>query len=378
MSEGTNGSSAAQATAGRQEKLDGVCRIVAVTSCKGGVGKSTVAVNLAVSLRALGHRVGYADLDIYGPSAPVMLGVDTLPEPDGETRRIRPVEAHGLQVMSMGFFLDDEAPVVWRGPMVMSATKQFMRGVAWRDLDYLIADLPPGTGDVALTLAQEVVLDGGIVVTTPQDVAMVDVVRGAAMLRKVNTPVLGVVANMAGYVCTECGTRDDLFGSLSGAEISAAVGAPLVAEIPIVEAVRVSGDAGTPISVAEPDHPVSRAFMELALAVEKAVGGDTSAGRAPEPTDIDFARGDGRVHVAWSDGVKTSYAPKGLRGWCPCAVCQGHASEIKFVDAEETSVTGFEGVGRYAVRFLWSDGHGTGMYSYGYLRELADYAECQG
>jgi ATP-binding protein involved in chromosome partitioning len=370
-------SGAAAAAAGtRGPALDGVKRIVAVSSAKGGVGKSTVAANLAVALAQSGQRVGLADMDIYGPSAPILFGTTTLPEADQETRLIRPVAAHGVQLMSMGFFLDDDAPVVWRGPMVMSATKQFLRGVAWDALDILVVDLPPGTGDIVLTLVQEVPLDGALVVTTPQDVALADVRRGMAMFAKTNTPVLGIVENMAGFVCPGCGKRDDLFGSRGGRALEQDLGAPCLAEIPIWTEIRASGDGGEPLVASQPDHPAAALYRDLATAVGVAV--DTVRGdlHGPEPVEIVHDQAGGRLRIRWSDGKDTDYALEGLRGWCPCAQCQGHSGQISFVAGADATLTGFEGVGRYAVRFLWGDGHATGMYSYAWLREIADFQEC--
>jgi len=183
----------------KQAPLEGIGDIIVVASCKGGVGKSTVAANLACALASRGKKVGLVDMDIYGPSMPIMLGLEGRPRPEGDGL-IPPLHAHGISVVSMGFFLDDNAPVIWRGPMAMSATKQFLRGVSWGSLDYLVVDLPPGTGDIVLTLCQEIPVDGAVIVTTPQDVALADVKRGIAMFRKVNAPVLGVVDNMSGFV----------------------------------------------------------------------------------------------------------------------------------------------------------------------------------
>jgi ATP-binding protein involved in chromosome partitioning len=364
-------------TVSRQPRIDGVARIIAVASGKGGVGKSTVAANLAVALKALGRRVGLADVDIYGPSAPIMFGIHELPHPDETSRLLQPLDSCGVRVMSMGFFLDDQAPVVWRGPMAMSATKQFLRGVAWGDLDYLIVDLPPGTGDIPLTLCQEVPLDGALIVTTPQDVAMADVTRGAAMLRRVNAPVLGVVVNMAGYTCEKCGTRDDLFGTRAAERIEREIGAPVLAEFPIEQKVRESGDAGRPIVTMDPADPVSRLFLDLAAAVEASVAKVRDELYGPEPADVTIDAAAKTVRIRWSDGVATSYSFRGLRGWCPCASCQGHSSQTRFVETGDPKPTGHEGVGRYALRFLWADGHSTGMYSYEWLREIADFAECK-
>ncbi|HEY2772409.1 MAG TPA: P-loop NTPase [Candidatus Binatia bacterium] len=376
MVTGTGMPEAAAAPA-RQPRLEGVARILAVASGKGGVGKSTVASNLAVALRSLGRRVGLADVDIYGPSAPILFGVKDLPHPDETSRLLAPLEAHGVRLMSMGFFLDDQAPVVWRGPMAMSATKQFLRGVAWGELDYLIVDLPPGTGDIPLTLAQEVPLDGGIIVTTPQDVALADVVRGVAMLRRVSTPILGVVVNMTGYVCPRCNTRDDLFGTANADRIAHEIGAPVLAEFPIEEAVRKSGDAGTPIVVADPSSQAARRYLDLAAAVESSLARVRDELYGPEPTKVEIDDASGVVTIRWSDGAATTYSFGGLRGWCPCAQCQGHSSQTRFVDIDAPRPTGYEGVGRYALRFLWADGHSTGMYSYEWLREIAGFPECR-
>jgi Mrp family chromosome partitioning ATPase/DUF971 family protein len=361
----------------RQPRLEGVARVIAVASGKGGVGKSTVAANLAVALRALGRRVGLADVDIYGPSAPILFGIHELPHPDENSRLLAPLESCGVKVMSMGFFLDDQAPVVWRGPMAMSATKQFLRGVAWGELDYLLVDLPPGTGDIPLTLAQEVPLDGGLIVTTPQDLAMADVTRGVAMFRRLNTPVLGVALNMDGYDCPKCGTHDEIFGTRSADQIAREIGAPVLARFPIRQKVRESGDAGRPLVAADPDDPAARAYLDLAAAVEDALAKVKDELYGPEPADVAIDDATGKVRIRWTDGQVTSYSFRGLRGWCPCASCQGHSSQTRFIETEGARPGSFEGVGRYAIRFLWADGHSTGMYSYEWLREIADFPECR-
>ena len=361
----------------RQPPIDGVARIIAVASGKGGVGKSTVAANLAVALRALGRKVGLADVDIYGPSAPIMFGVRELPHPDESSRLLKPLDAHGVRLMSMGFFLDEQAPVVWRGPMAMSATKQFLRGVSWGELDYLIVDLPPGTGDIPLTLAQEVPLDGGLIVTTPQDVALADVTRGVAMFRRVNTPILGVAVNMTGYVCPKCGTRDEIFGEWTAESIAREIGAPVLAEFPIEQRIRESGDAGCPIVAADPTDPASRRYLDLAAAVEASLARVRDELYGPEPKSVTIDEAASAVRIAWSDGKTTSYSFRGLRGWCPCAQCQGHSSDTRFIETTNPRVTSYEPVGRYALRLLWADGHSTGMYSFEWLREIADFPECR-
>jgi ATP-binding protein involved in chromosome partitioning len=368
---------AQMAAAGRAGvTIPGVDRIVAVASGKGGVGKSTVAVNLALALRASGCRVGLLDADIYGPSVPIMLGADERPGAFGPDR-IRPVERHGIAMISMGFFLNEQTPVIWRGPLAMSATKQFLRGVEWGQVDYLVVDLPPGTGDIALTLAQEVPLSGGIVVTTPQDVALADVRRGVAMLRQVRAPVLGVIENMAGFVCTHCGTRDDVFGIRSRDELEAALGAPVLAEIPLLEEVCRFGDGGRPIVVAAPDHPVSRAFGEAAARVRTALEDGVESSAEAEPAEITQLEGERRLRIAWTDGHVSEYPLTYLRGWCPCAECQGHGGTRRFIETRDAGLSSWEPVGRYAVSFRWQDGHATGIYSHAYLRELCACRLCK-
>ncbi|MBI3796005.1 MAG: Mrp/NBP35 family ATP-binding protein [Deltaproteobacteria bacterium] len=244
--------------------LPGVRRVIAVASGKGGVGKSTVAVNLALALKALDNRVGLLDADIYGPSVPLMMGTEAMPRA-GQDKKIYPVEKYkyGISLISMGFFLDDKSPVIWRGPIVMSIVRQFLRDVLWDELDYLIVDLPPGTGDAALTLAQEVPLSGGVIVSTPQDVALLDVQRGIAMFRQVNVPILGIIENMSYYVCPHCGEREEIFGH-GGVEKT---GLEVLGEIPIVEEIRTGGDVGKPLVVQHPEHPMAQVFRQIALRV---------------------------------------------------------------------------------------------------------------
>jgi ATP-binding protein involved in chromosome partitioning len=258
--------------------IPGVTDILAVSSTKGGVGKSTVAVNLACALQRAGQRVGILDADVYGPSLPTMLGISERPEVVGQSTVV-PLEKFGVRVMSMGFFLDDSSPVIWRGPLVTGLIRQFLKDVRWGELDVLVVDMPPGTGDVALTLVQQVPLAGAVVVTTPQPVSLIDVERGIAMFHQVNTPVLGVIENMSGYLCPKCGTRDDLFGAGGAAELEQHFGIPILGRIPIEPAVRVAGDAGTPIVVAHPEHPISALYASIAEQVLEGI----AAERTPAP-----------------------------------------------------------------------------------------------
>jgi ATP-binding protein involved in chromosome partitioning len=245
------------------QPIPGVASVVAVASGKGGVGKSTVATNLALALATLGSRVGLLDADVYGPSVPLMLGIDEKAQ-TGEDRRIVPVEKHGLRVISMGMFVGDTTPVIWRGPMITKLVTEFIRNVVWGELDVLVLDLPPGTGDVQLTVTQQLPITGGVIVTTPQDVALADVGRGIAMFRQVNAPILGLIENMSYHLCPGCGARADLFGHGGGAEMARQMGIPFLGEIPLVTAIREAGDRGLPIVAAEPSHPQSRAFREIA------------------------------------------------------------------------------------------------------------------
>ena len=262
-----------RATEQAMAAIPGVADIVAVSSTKGGVGKSTVAMNLACALQRRGLRIGVLDADVYGPSLPTMLGIHERPEVIDQ-RTVIPLEKVGLRVMSMGFFLDDTSPVVWRGPLVTGLVRQFLKDVRWGELDLLVVDLPPGTGDVALTLVQQVPLAGGVIVTTPQPVSVIDVERGIAMFHQVNTPILGVIENMSGYVCPTCGTRDELFGAGGAAHLEQAFGLPILGRIPIEPAVRIAGDAGAPIVIAQPDHPISRLYADIAEQVLEGIAAE--------------------------------------------------------------------------------------------------------
>lgn len=248
------------------DPLEKVSYKVAVSSAKGGVGKSTVAVNLAVALALKGIRVGLLDADIHGPSLPMMLGMQGV-RPEVEGDRMIPVERHGVKAISIGLLIESDAAVVWRGPMVGKALEQLMAQVDWSGVDLLLLDLPPGTGDIQITLAQRTALDGGIIVTTPQDVALLDAVRGVGMFKKVNVPVLGIVENMSTFPCPHCGEVTNIFGSGGGRREAERLGVPLLAQLPIDPRVTAGGDRGVPIVAEDPKAPVSAAFFELAAAV---------------------------------------------------------------------------------------------------------------
>jgi ATP-binding protein involved in chromosome partitioning len=242
-----------------------VRHILAVASGKGGVGKSTVAVNLAVTMAGRGSRVGLLDADIYGPSIPMMLGASGIkPDIDAETGRLLPLERHGVRFMSLGSLVDPEAAVVWRGPMVMKAVEQLLRDVEWGELDILIVDMPPGTGDAQLTLSQKVHLSGAVIVTTPQDVALADAIRGVAMFRKVEVPVIGIVENMSYFECPHCNCRTDIFGHGGGRQEAERLAAPFLGEVPLETAIRDSGDSGKPVSAGGGNSACSEAFARIA------------------------------------------------------------------------------------------------------------------
>ncbi len=249
-----------------RRSIPGVAHIVAVASGKGGVGKSTVAVNLALAMRALGWRVGLMDADVYGPSIAMMVGVESAVSLTPE-RRIIPLERFGIRYVSMALFINDETAVIWRGPMVTKLETEFLFNVEWGELDCLVLDLPPGTGDAQLTITQRVELDGGVVVTTPQEIALVDVKRGVEMFREVNVPVLGVVENMSYYLCRKCGKRHEIFSHGGGARYAAELGVPFLGEIPITRELREGGDTASPIVAMNPAHSVSGAFKEIAAKV---------------------------------------------------------------------------------------------------------------
>jgi ATP-binding protein involved in chromosome partitioning len=282
MADGNPGS-AAPGDTGKEDLIPGVKHVIAVSSGKGGVGKSTVAVNLAVAFHRLGSRVGLMDADIYGPNIPMMMGVAQPPEQvDG---KIKPAVSHGVRLISMGFFVPEETAVVWRGPMVHTAIQQFFRDVEWGDLDVLLVDLPPGTGDAQLTISQIVPLSGAITVTTPQEVALHDVRKGLMMFQKVNVPLLGIVENMSYYVCSHCGTRAEIFSHGGGERAAQKLGIPFLGRIPIDPAIREGGDTGMPIVVADPASAQSAAFMDIAAKLTAGLGKATEESRTSTPVE---------------------------------------------------------------------------------------------
>jgi ATP-binding protein involved in chromosome partitioning len=256
--------------------VPGVESIIAVASGKGGVGKSTTAVNLALGLRDLGLKVGILDADIYGPSLPKLLAIKERPQTIGGTR-LRPISRYGLTVMSIGFLIEEETPMIWRGPMVISALTQMLREVEWGTLDVMVVDMPPGTGDAQLTMAQQVPLKGAVIVSTPQDLALIDARRGIAMFKRVNVPVLGIIENMSYFLCPECGSRSDIFGHGGARREAERLNVPFLGEVPLHMTIREKSDAGLPVVATEPDGPHAVIYRDIAARVRDQLKG---AGRA--------------------------------------------------------------------------------------------------
>ena len=242
--------------------IPGVKAIISVASGKGGVGKSTTSVNLALALQKLGNKVGILDADIYGPSMPRLLGITGKPTANG--RILTPMEGYGLKVMSMGFLVEEDTPMIWRGPMVISALTQMLNEVDWGELDMLIVDMPPGTGDAQLTMAQKVPLAGAVIVSTPQDIALIDARKGLNMFRKVNVPILGIVENMSTFICPKCGERSDIFGHGGARDEAKRLGVPFLGEVPLHMEIRQTSDAGTPIVASSPDSEHAKAYIAIA------------------------------------------------------------------------------------------------------------------
>ncbi len=262
----------ARPQAGQQPAVPGVEAIIAVASGKGGVGKSTTAVNLALGLRDLGLKVGVLDADIYGPSVPRLLAIRGKPQTIGGTR-LRPMDGYGLKVMSIGFLIEEETPMIWRGPMVMSALTQMLREVEWGTLDVMVVDMPPGTGDAQLTMAQQVPLKGAVIVSTPQDLALVDARRGIAMFRRVDVPVLGIVENMSYFLCPQCGSRSDIFGHGGAQHEANRQGVPFLGEVPLHMDIRVKSDAGLPVVATDPEGSHAKIYREIAARVRDGLVG---------------------------------------------------------------------------------------------------------
>jgi ATP-binding protein involved in chromosome partitioning len=352
-------------------QVAGVRHLIAVASGKGGVGKSTTAVNLALGLQALGLKAGILDADIYGPSQPRLLGLTGRPQV-AHGKMLRPMEGFGLKAMSMGFLVDEATPVIWRGPMVVSALTQMLRDVVWGELDVLVIDMPPGTGDVQLTMAQQVPLSGAIIVSTPQDLALIDARKGLNMFRKVDVPVLGIVENMSTFICPRCGERTDIFGH-GGAEREAdKLGIPFLGGVPLHIAIRETSDAGQPIVATSPDSPHAQAYRAIAAKAWQQL--EVGSGQGLQPPKLEIS-GDRRALAVTFDGeAPVELTAEMLRVMSPSAEVQGHSPDQRVTVPKKRSVKikELKPVGNYAARIVFDDGHDTGLYSWSYLRTLAD------
>ena len=394
-----------QSTAG-PEKLPGIRHMIAVGSGKGGVGKSTVSVNLALALQQRGLRVGLVDADILGPSIPGMLGIPTgeRPEMTADSRMI-PAQRYGLKVVSMGMLTGDDQPAVLRGPMVGKYLKMFVAGVQWGELDCLILDLPPGTGDTQLTLAQSMPLSGVVIVTTPQAVSLKIARRGLRMFEKVQVPILGIVENMRSFSCPHCGETTDIFRHGGGEQMSAEIGVPFLGALPIDAEVVTCSDEGRPIVAAQPKSVSARVYSAIADALlaqlQTSVTGlkafvwkwDSNEGApawmegAVQPSGarnipVGLLRRDPRtLSLLWQDGHRDDLDVRDLRLACRCALCVEEMSGRPLLDPQtvraDVSPRQITSIGHYAIQFDWNDGHNSGIYSFNDLRDLGERAALQ-
>jgi len=386
--------------------LASVRDIVAVHSAKGGVGKSTVAANLAAALARLGVRVGVLDADVHGPSIAHMLGSAETPEAVPGTELARPLFRHGVHYLSIANVAGEGLPIVWRGPMVGQAISQLLSIADWGDLDLLLVDMPPGTGDAVLAMGQSVQLAGVLTVTTPQEMSLADTRRGIRAFEALHVPVLGLVENMAGFVCDGCGDRVALFGEGGGERAASAMGIPFLGRVPLEPPVMTGGDAGIPAVVSAPDTAAARAFVALARSLlgRLAEGGRPGAfditWRRMRPGDFEknppkgAPRGgkspanlplavwqakDDVLGILWGDGTRTLHGAYALRQACPCAACVGEwtGERMPSLDAvpEDVRPVTIRSVGRYALQPVWSDGHRTGLYPFEELRRGAGAVE---
>ena len=384
------------------EKLPGIRHIIAVGSGKGGVGKSTVSVNLAFALQQMGYRIGLMDADVLGPSIPGMLGLPTGQPPAFDAdEMITPAERYGLKTISMGMLSGDDKPAILRGPMVSKFLKMFVGSVHWGQLDYLILDLPPGTGDTQLTLAQSVPLSGAIIVTTPQDVSLKIARRGLRMFQTVHTPILGIIENMSTFTCPHCGKDTDIFHGGGGKRMSRELGVPFLGTIPLDPDIVTCGDQGCPLVLEKPNSFATQVYLAIATELDGRLRGlstsalkpfvwtwETNAGApawvesAVRPsgsrtTAISFRQRDARtLSVLWEDGRRNDFDVRDLRLNCRCALCKDEMSgrpllDPKSIRADITPRT-IASVGNYAISIAWNDGHNTGIDTFTHLRALGE------
>jgi ATP-binding protein involved in chromosome partitioning len=390
------------AAGGRPEKLPGIRHVVAIGSGKGGVGKSTVSVNLAYALQRRGAAVGLLDGDILGPTIPGMLGIPAGEVPASTPAgQAIPAERHHLKVISMGMLTGDDRPAVLRGPMVSKYLRMFVGAVAWGELDYLLIDLPPGTGDIQLTLAQSVPLSGAIIVTTPQDVSLKIARRGLRMFETVQVPILGIIENMSTFTCPHCGKHTDVFRRGGGERMSTELRVPFLGAIPLDAEVVTSGDEGRPLVLDKPDSAAARAYGDIAATLagvlegqvagglkpfawswasgDGAPGWDAGATRpdGPRTTVVGLRRRDARtLSVLWADGTQHDFDVRDLRLGCHCALCVEEMSGRPLLDPRSVSLdvapVTINSIGNYAIAVTWSDGHDSGIDTFKHLRGLGE------
>ena len=384
------------------EKLPGIRHVIAVGSGKGGVGKSTVSVNLAFALQKVGGSIGLVDADVLGPSIPGMLGLPT-GQPPAKTadQKIIPAERHSLKVMSMGMLTGDDKPAILRAPMVGKYLRMFISNVQWGNLDYLILDLPPGTGDTQLTLAQSFPLSGAIIVTTPHDVSLKIARRGLRMFETVHVPILGIIENMSTFTCPHCGKGTDIFRRGGGERMSRELGVPFLGTIPLDADIVTCGDEGRPVVLEKPNSVAAQAYLALATELAGRLQGlptaalkvfawnwETHEGEpawveaAVRPsgsrtTAIGFRRRDARtLSVLWEDGHKNDFDVRDLRLACRCAMCVEEMSGRALLDPKsvrpDVTPRTITSVGNYAIQIIWNDGHSTGIYAFEPLRALGE------
>ena len=359
----------------KPNQVTGVKHLIAVASGKGGVGKSTTAVNLALGLKAIGLKVGILDADIYGPSQPRLLGLSGKPEVIDGGKTLRPMKAYGIKVMSMGFMVDEATPIIWRGPMVVSALNQMLRDVAWDEnhdggLDVLVIDMPPGTGDVQLTMAQQVPLSGAVIVSTPQDLALIDARKGLNMFRKVDIPVLGIIENMSTFICPKCGERTDIFGH-GGAKLEAEkLDIAFLGGVPLHIDIRTNSDNGRPITATQPDSIHAQIYRDIAAKVWAEVL--AASGKAIKPPKLSMNTAADVLTVAFEGGETHQLSAEMLRVMSPSAEVQGHSAAQRVTLGKKRNVKIKEllPVGNYAVKIAFDDGHNTGLFAWPYLDQL--------
>ena len=387
---------------GQRQEAARIKNVIAISSGKGGVGKSTTTVNIALSLAAQGASVGILDADLYGPSQQLLLGLPEGTRP--ETRDMRyyaPVQAHGVKLMSMGLMVSEKTPMMWRGAVASETIQQLISQTLWGDLDYLLIDMPPGTGDIHISLSQSLVIAGAVVVTTPQNAATLDAQKGIEMFNRVDVPILGVIENMATHQCSQCGHIEHIFGCDGGHQLASQFEAPLLGSLPLMLAIREQSDRGEPIVLSAPDSDIAKTYQDLALkiAVNVAKPGlirplpqitfvdeqverkkeekqfdQHTASHSEVPTQIRYLRRSRSLELVYSDSSAFELSSEFLRVHSPSAEVKGHGpgQEVLQVGKQDVSILGIEHQGNYAIKISFDDGHNTGIYSWPYLRDLVE------